>query len=278
MRGQRTDMVVVSAVGATVVAMAANAPLIAALAAATAAIHVATGRGRRSFEFASPTVPDRAFPRRTLLFAPGALAFHGFEGDDALLHDVPGDAKEVEDERSDTEQVVDDLTADLQAEGDISFLPPYASGKAPAVERSDRDPLTILWEPPPDSSLLGLLNDVLEPSSKIPMPRRFALGTVAILRNLLQPGDVEHILAEQRRYPRLRFGDAAVQLGLLCESELEELLAAQEEGVFTDEEILDTRARLQAYQQESERRESARPTDPTEESGPPGSGPHPLRD
>ncbi|MFV1985732.1 MAG: hypothetical protein ACC682_00510 [Gemmatimonadota bacterium] len=259
MRGQRTDMVVVSAAGATVVAIAANAPLIAALAAATAAIHIAAGRGRHSFEIATPGFPDRDPDRSTPPCRPGVLAFHGFEGDDALLQDVPeDDAEEAEDdERSDTEQVVDHLTANLEAEGDISFLPPYASGKAPAVERSDRDPLTILWEPPPDSSLLGLLNDVLEPSSKIPMPRRFALGTVAILRNLLQPGDVEHILAEQHRYPRLRFGDAAVQLGLLCESELEELLAAQEEGVFTDEEILDTRARLQAYHLESERRESA---------------------
>jgi hypothetical protein len=152
---------------------------------------------------------------------------------------------------------VDHLTANLEADDNISFLPPYASGKPPAVEQPDGETLAILWEPPPDSSLLALLNDVLEPSSKMPMPRRFALGTVAILRNLLQPADVERILLEQRRYPRLRFGDVAVQLGFLSEAELEELLSAQEEGVFTDEEIIDTKARLEAYHLESERRESA---------------------
>ncbi len=252
-------MVLMNAAGSTAVAMAANAPLVAALAAGAAAIYVATCRGRGSFEFATPDVPHRDSTRTTPSFRPETLAFHGFEGDDALLHDVPEKdvVKGKDDAETDTEQVVEELTADLEAEGDISFLPPYASGKAPAVERSDKEPLAILWEPPPDSSLLAVLHDVLEPSSKLPMPRHFALGTVAILRNLLQPTDVEQILAEQRRYPRLRFGDAAVQLGLLSEPELEELLTAQVEGVFTNEEILDTRARLREYHLECERRESA---------------------
>jgi hypothetical protein len=251
-------MVVLHAAGATVAAMVANAPVFAALAAGAAALWIATERARESLAFLSPGFPDTDPTRPTPCSRPEAMAFHGFEGDDALLHDVPDDGLEDEDDdRSEAEQVVDHLTADLGDDDDISFLPPYASGKAPAVERSESEPLAILWEPAPDSSLLALLNDVLEPSSRMPMPRRFALGTVAILRNLLQPGDVERILLEQRRYPRLRFGDAAVQLGLLSETELSELLAAQEEGVFTDEEILDTHARLQAYHVESERRESA---------------------
>ena len=256
---RRTDTVLMNAAGATAAAIVANAPLVAAIAAGAAIIYLATERGQRSFVFATPGFRGRDLMKTTPSFMSETLAFHGFEGDDALLHDVPGqDDAETEDERrTDAEQVVDDLTANLEGDGDVSFLPPYASGKAPAVERSDKEPLAILWEPPPDSSLLALLDDVLEPSSRLPMPRHFALGTVAILRNLLQPGDVEQILAEQRCYPRLRFGDAAVQLGLLSESELKELLSAQVEGVFTDEEILDTRARLQAYYLESERRESA---------------------
>lgn len=254
---QRTDMVVSLAAGASAAAAIANAPTIAAVAAAVAAYWVTRSREARGLvpggHFGTPAFP--APPTGPIL--PISLSFHGFEGDDALLHDVPEDDDAEIDPRSDTEQVVDHLTADLEDDDDISFLPPYASGQAPPVEETDDEPLAILWEPPPDSSLLALLNDVLEPSSKMPMPRRFALGTVAILRNLLQPADVERILLEQRRYPRLRFGDIAVQLGCLSEAELQELLAAQEEGVFTDEEILDTRARLEAYHLESQRRESA---------------------
>ena len=254
---QRTDMVVSLAAGTSVAAAMANAPTIAAVAAAVAAYWTAKTREARGL-ISTSRVDAPPFPTwRTRPIVPTAVSFHGFEGDDALLHDVPEDDDGDDDPRSETEQVVDHLTADMEGDDDISFLPPYASGQAPPVEQTDDEPLAILWEPPPDSSLLALLNDVLEPSSKMPMPRRFALGTVAILRNLLQPADVERILAEQRRYPRLRFGDVAVQLGCLSEVELQELLAAQEEGVFTDEEIIDTRARLEAYHLERERRESA---------------------
>jgi len=188
--------------------------------------------------------------------------FRTFEGDDRNLSqdfsaghmEGRGDVDEDSDEEEETTYA--DLAASLDsAEDDISFLPPYASGARPAP--SEHDSLAVLWEPLPDSSLLTLLNDVLESSRKMPTHRRFALGTVAIIRNLLQPCEVEQILTEQRRYPRLRFGDIAVQLGLLSPEEIRELLDAQQEGVFTDEEILDTRARLQAVQLESERRESA---------------------
>lgn len=255
---QRTDMVVSLAAGTSVAAAVANAPIIAAVAAALAAYWTARERdGRAVARLGSASSPG--FPTTVGgWISSNSMAFHGFEGDDALLHDVPDDDDPDEDPRSETEQVVDHLTANLEADDNISFLPPYASGQSRGgVEQTDGEPLAILWEPPPDSSLLALLNDVLEPSSKMPMPRRFALGTVGILRNFLQPADVERILLEQRRYPRLRFGDVAVQLGFLSEDELGELLAAQEEGVFSDEEIIDTKARLEAYHLESERRESA---------------------
>ena len=163
---------------------------------------------------------------------------------------------EPDDSANDGEKAFEEFAAELElADDDISFLPPYVSGTSPP--KTDVEPLAILWEPPPDTTLLDLLNDALEPNGKMPMPRRFALGTVAILRNLLQPSDVERILLEQRRYPRLRFGDVAIQLGMLSTEELEELLQAQEDGVFSDEEILDTRERLLAHHIETERRESA---------------------
>ncbi|MDX1579691.1 MAG: hypothetical protein R3266_14490 [Gemmatimonadota bacterium] len=73
------------------------------------------------------------------------------------------------------------------------------------------------------------------------------MGTVAIIRQLLEPADVERILMEQRRYPRLRFGDIAVQLDLLSREEVDELVIAQEQGVFSDEEISEARRRLAAF-------------------------------
>jgi hypothetical protein len=91
------------------------------------------------------------------------------------------------------------------------------------------------------------LPDLAESSSNLREPRRFALGTVAVICNLLEPKDVERILVEQRRYPALRFGDAAVQLGMLTESQRDELLRAQREGVFSDDEIRLAKRRLESY-------------------------------
>ena len=57
------------------------------------------------------------------------------------------------------------------------------------------------------------------------------------------------MLLEQRRRPDSRFGTLAVELGLLSETALEELLLAQQEGLFTDEEMRDARQRLQEFRQ-----------------------------
>jgi hypothetical protein len=126
---------------------------------------------------------------------------------------------------------------------EISFLPPYASG-AGETARPDAGGTSEPWD----------LEDVddagratADSRSKMPMPQHFALGTVAVIRKLLEPEDVERILAEQRRYPRLRFGDIAVQFGLLTESQLQELLLAQQQGVFTDAEIREARDRLRVF-------------------------------
>jgi len=248
-----TETTVLFAAGmATVVGLAVAAPWLA-LAAAGMAAALAGALGR---EPTLEIIGERSQAQR--LESP---MLRTFEGDDrSVSRDVSsadmGGPGKANGDASEDERTYEDLAASLESdEEDISFLPPYASGVGPAP--SEDEALAILWEPLPDSSLLTLLNDVLESSSKMPTHRRFALGTVAIIRNLLQPSEVEQILAEQRRYPRLRFGDIAVQLGLLSREEIDELLEAQQEGVFTDEEILDTRTRLQAYQLESERRQSA---------------------
>ncbi|MGH7541841.1 MAG: hypothetical protein ACRELC_12660 [Gemmatimonadota bacterium] len=149
------------------------------------------------------------------------------------------------------------LAADLEDEDtaeEISFLPPYASDEAadaeePHGQHADAwDALYEASEPGAEQPMRG----------KMPVPRHFALGTVAVIRKLLEPEQVERILTEQRRYPRLRFGDAAVQLRLLTDGQLQELLLAQQEGRFTDAELRDARDRLRAFRRQNQNTASGR--------------------
>lgn len=82
------------------------------------------------------------------------------------------------------------------------------------------------------------------PRQRIPTPRHFALGTVALIRGLLTPEQVARILVEQRHLPDERFATIAVDLGMLNEAQREELLLAQQEGLFTEEEMREARERL----------------------------------
>lgn len=181
--------------------------------------------------------------------------FRSFEGDEprsAGVHDpeespdgTPAEPPPAEPEETDS--AYEEFAAGLEDDDaeEISFLPPYVSGGDAAESEDETDGR---WEPPVlESPLLQELNDVLDPRSKMPMPRRFALGTVAILRNLLDPDQVSRILEEQRRYPRLRFGDIAVELGLLTADQRDEMVRAQQEGVFSDGEIRDAKRRLESH-------------------------------
>ncbi|MDH3298115.1 MAG: hypothetical protein OEM96_07560 [Gemmatimonadota bacterium] len=93
----------------------------------------------------------------------------------------------------------------------------------------------------------------LEAGHRIPTPRHFALGTVALIRDLLTPAQVAHILIEQRQQPDERFAAIAVDLGLLTEEQREELLLAQQEGLFTDEEMREARQRLSEFRKATAR-------------------------
>lgn len=88
-----------------------------------------------------------------------------------------------------------------------------------------------------------------EPLNEVPVPRHFALGTVALVRDLLSPAEVARILLEQRRQSGKKFGVLAVEMGLLSESQREELLLAQQEGLFTDAEMRDARQRLRQFRE-----------------------------
>lgn len=86
-------------------------------------------------------------------------------------------------------------------------------------------------------------------ATEVPVPRHFALGTVALVRDLLTPAEVARVLLEQRRQPGKKFGELAVALGMLSESQREELLLAQQEGLFTDAEMREARRRLREFRE-----------------------------
>jgi hypothetical protein len=155
----------------------------------------------------------------------------------------PEDESDESEDDADTPQNLsyEEFTARVAKETEteeITFLRPYASG-APSAAPTETGATSDLAE-----QVEAAASDTTKSDSKMPVPRHFALGTVAVIRKLLEPEEVERILEEQRRYPRLRFGDIAVQLGLLTESQLQEVLLAQQQGVFTDAEIRDARDRL----------------------------------
>lgn len=88
---------------------------------------------------------------------------------------------------------------------------------------------------------------------RIPTPRHFALGTVALIRNMLTPAQVARILVEQRQQPDKKFASLAVELGMLNDMQREELLLAQQEGLFSDAEMREARERLRDFRKTTAR-------------------------
>lgn len=153
------------------------------------------------------------------------------------------------DRGSDMEWLDGQIASDVE---EVSFLPPYASGaEAEAAAAEDDDDLES-WAPPEILEAVQAAPgeeaaEAVEAYRNVPIPRHFALGTVAIIRDLMKPAEVAEVLLEQRRQPKRKFGETAVSMGFLTEGQLEELLLAQQEGLFTDEEIQEARRRLRAY-------------------------------
>ncbi len=86
---------------------------------------------------------------------------------------------------------------------------------------------------------------------ELPIPRKFALGTVAIIRRALDPAQVARVLEEQRKFPKKRFGEIAIELSYITEEQLDELLAVQQAGLFTEEEIQSARTRLETFRRQA---------------------------
>lgn len=77
--------------------------------------------------------------------------------------------------------------------------------------------------------------------------RDFGLGTVAIIKGMMSPRDVSEVMSQQRDRPELTFGDHAVELGHLTETQLEDLVQVKHRGVYTPEEIREAREKIQSY-------------------------------
>lgn len=82
------------------------------------------------------------------------------------------------------------------------------------------------------------------------VPRQYKLGTVAVVERSLTPGEVARVLAVQDRHPDRQFGDIAVDLDLLTDSQLEKLLETQREGLYRPEAISRARRDLKKFRRQ----------------------------
>lgn len=115
-----------------------------------------------------------------------------------------------------------------------------AAAEAEAAERAEADAEAA--GPGDSAGVRSAVGSSLLPSSSL--RRRFAIGTVAVLCETLDPDQVETVVREQRRRPGRRFGLVAVELGLLSLTQLADLVRAQQEGRFSILEMRRARKRL----------------------------------
>ncbi len=186
--------------------------------------------------------------QRLLGSSPGAEAALASDGE--LIPAMPIDREDPE--TLDTATTDESPAPDLLRIGDL--VPPCESMAAdsgepepvgePGTTAGDQGPGA---KPVPPDAANGRRGGAGE--NEVPVPRHFALGTVALVRNLLTPEEVARILLEQRRQPGRKFGILAVEMGLLSEVQREELLLAQQEGLFTDVEMREARQRLREFRE-----------------------------
>ena len=147
-----------------------------------------------------------------------------------------------------------------------SSVPTAPRRQRPATE--DREWMLHLGDPEEEPEFLPVSSDSPPPSASgtqaatgstdptttaapdVVVPRKFAIGTVAIIRRALDPGQVARVLEEQRKFPKKRFGELAVERGFIKEAQLDELLGAQKAGLFTKAEIQWARTALELYRRE----------------------------
>ncbi|MCL7961148.1 MAG: hypothetical protein M8861_13225 [marine benthic group bacterium] len=172
------------------------------------------------------------------------------EPDVLPVPDVPQpEAPQLEVERSSQPVVRDEVVPPVESLGGAE--PGYAIVmEDDAVESLSAIPGLEMSDPSPPTARTTVVHESHRATlNEVPVPRHFALGTVALVRDLLTPAEVARVLLEQRRQAGKKFGVLAVEMGLLSESQREELLLAQQEGLFTDAEMRDARQRLRQFRE-----------------------------
>ncbi len=154
--------------------------------------------------------------------------------------------KEGEPVEADSPVVLGEVVPPVESLGGTEY------GYAMVIEEEAIEPLSAipgLQEPGTLELVEHESDEFRAPTIEVPVPRHFALGTVALVRDLLTPAEVARVLLEQRRQPGKKFGVLAVEMELLSDTQREELLLAQQEGLFTDAEMRDARHRLRQFRE-----------------------------
>ena len=143
-------------------------------------------------------------------------------------------------------------TIDIDSESELAIPPGL---EMPGISRPRSRPVS---GDPPQPESERAVSEVRPAGARqqpveVPIPRHFALGTVALIRELLTPAEVARVLMEQRRQPDKRFATLAVEMGLLEDSQREELLLAQQEGLFTEDEMRRAREGLRQFRESTAR-------------------------
>jgi hypothetical protein len=162
--------------------------------------------------------------------------------------------------RAQAEQLAGLAGADLDRTALTADETPAAELLVEADKRNGREP-EAAFEPGDEPELVDLVAEDANqaavghgdapasgpPLKDVAIPRHFMLGTVAIVRSVMEPEAVARVLMEQRQQPGKRFGELAVTMGLISDDQLEMLLEAQQQGLFTDAEIREARQRLESF-------------------------------
>lgn len=182
-----------------------------------------------------------------------------------------GDAVRSDGDAADVERQLGQIEAHGNGDADLRSWPPLS---LPLTTIESGSELAI----PPGLEMPGIPTSSAEPAARgrlrpesdravpevrpaggrpqpaeVPIPRHFALGTVALIRELLTPAEVARVLMEQRRQPDKRFATLAVEMGLLEDTQREELLLAQQEGLFTEDEMRRAREGLRQFRESTAR-------------------------
>lgn len=151
-----------------------------------------------------------------------------------------------------------EMLRDLVGDGELGEQPPpaqelaeAAAGTAGAAAGGPGAPERAV--PPPSEGKRERRDSEAEEDrpgeEEVPVPRKFALGTVSLIKKKLEPSEVAEILLIQRRRPGSYFGEVALEMGFLTSEELAELRQEQRQGLFTDSEVRDARRRLEAFRE-----------------------------